>query len=353
MAQETEGQGTSVVADPLDSDFGKVAEPAVAPAAADPRPRNSDGTFKKLHQHETYIVNAARSFGYTQEEIDETPPSQLTREVTKIYQNREAMREKNATQRTLDRSEERTQAAVQAAPPEEDFSIPEDELAGIATIQPGTAKLLKLLPAKLKDVLKENAELKKWRQDRDQLDAEREKRTTLSVVDDAFESLGSAGEQWFGKGSMAGLVDQNGDPVGDEGFRRNVVYQRAKVLPGDTSKTVERKIREAAKLFIKESPAPAPAPEEGNLYGKSTAAPKPAVVERPIVVNGRDYSEDEWAAAYKNGSAAKPTHRQVDDLPPGEEKAIKTVSRHLNESAAQQGQQSRVQKLGLLNDRGA
>ncbi len=344
-------------ANPFDSDFGKptiaVAPPPETPAVApvDDRPRNPDGTFKKIHQHESYVVQAARSFGYTDDEIAETAPTQLHREVTKIYQNRESMRQIAATQKTMDASTQRTQEAVAAIPPEDDFEIPADELEGLAITNPGLAKLFKKLPKALKDTIKENADLKSRLEAREKHDVERENRTTFAMVDDAFESLGEKGAEWFGKGDMASLVDPaTQKPLGQEAMRRNIVYASAGILAGDTAKTIERKIASAAKLFVRESVAAPAKPAEVNPYTDPTngetngTAKEPP--ERSIVVNGKAYSKDEWEQAFGEGGVARPTHRNVDDLPLGEERAIEGI--RAKQRVESGSQQSRISQLGLL-----
>lgn len=333
MAEEVQAAPEPVVnKDPFDSNFGKPVEP-IAPAPVvpvDTRPRNPDGTFARAaSEHPSYLVNAALRFGYSQAEIDSTPTDQLHRECNRIYNHQETMRQEMATQRTFDQDVQRTQDAIQ--PPKEpdaESLLAELEAEGA---EPRYIKVLR--EALLKS--KKTEDIEKRLAERERLDTERSRRTLWSMVDDAFESLGTAGEEYFGKGPRAELVSNS-----EEAIRRDMVYARVQFADGETFKAIEKKIHSGAKLFIKAAAATeVPVAAAANPYQPAPTAP----VARPIASNGRRYTEEEWAAA----GVARPTHRTQDDLPTGEEKALATVAAHL-QANDQKTMKSRISQMGLL-----
>jgi hypothetical protein len=318
--------------DPLSAEFMKPEQAPAQPQAAAPvddRPRNPDGTFKKTsHEHPVWLAQAASQFGYSAEEISSTPTEKLQLECNRIWQHREQARQEAANQRTLEKSEARTQeaaAAVESEPDIEDI-LAEWEKEGV---DPRTVRVLRKLAASAKRVDEVETKVKT----REQRDAEKEARSIEVMVDEAFEGLGEAGEEWFGKGGMRSL-----DSKAPESQRRNVVYNNAGIDALDTPKTIAKKIQAAAKLFLKDSAAPKKPVPDQNAYGTEPAA----TIPKPISANGRQYTAEEWAEA----GGARPTHRTQEELPPGDEKAIRNLDAKLR--GGDRSQAERVRGLGLL-----
>ena len=84
----------------------------------DERPRNPDGTFAAAtpdtpttpapSKHPDYLVKRAEAFGMEPDEIAELTTTQLDRAVWRLVQQRDALREQNASQRQLDVNTVRT-----------------------------------------------------------------------------------------------------------------------------------------------------------------------------------------------------------------------------------------------------
>lgn len=270
-----------------------------APAAE--RPRNADGTFAKPAN----LVEVARSFGYSDSDIDELTTAQLNADCLRLTHKQNTLRSNLAAERTAQDAQVRAPAPERAKP-----QADEDEEALDALEKEGFDPRLSKVVRK---VLKENKQLRSELGGIAQREQLREERTTAEVIDGAFEAMEQAA--LFGEGAIEDLGETA------EGRRRLAVVRMANIdLKKDNATTIRRKVKQTAKeLFGGSEPAKKKAEETpyDAALGKTNGKPAKRI------------TKEQW----NDAATQKPTNREGSDLPPGDEKAIKGVKARLGADA--------------------
>jgi hypothetical protein len=257
-----------------------------APAEVDPqpeslssRPRGPDGRFLKSDEeppskpnHSKNSLRLAGELGFSQSEIESLSPSELD---DAVYWS-----SKQLLTQAREGSKERTMHEAMAAPPRAEPEKQVDE-----KLMDNEEEYDPTLLSILKQQKREIADLKKTLEDLQSRDRAREAQTVSERIDNAFTSLGSEYESYFGSGTVEEL-----DRKGPEYKRRLAVLSL--VQQGGGKGTLESKIRQTAK----------------DLFGERQ--------------RGQRISKEEWSEA----ALARPTQRLNANEPPGREKAIKTVA---------------------------
>lgn len=274
-------------------------------------------------QHPQHLRDAAAYFGLDDSDLDAMTPQQANNLLWKLNnQNMKRWREE-ATQRTIQESQVRVHPAVEA-PNHDDFSefqgidLGKDPETGeqyeLRHLSPALLRLLKQTRAK--DLAKIEA-----------LEARENQRQQMSnteILDDAFESLGADFEAVFGAGS--GVVMNQADP---NFKRRRAVIIESGITDKDPPRVKKQKIIAAAKEMFG-GMAQKPKAEEANGYDKIPGA-KPgktngrvtavAPTQRAPVIRDEDWDD---------AGLMPPSNRDVDDLPEGDEKAVRNLAHKLN-----------------------
>ena len=296
--------------------------PAAAPSPPEPvpvdeRPRNPDGTFaKSAPVHAPEVIRAARTFGFSDEEIAETPANSLYRQVIRLHQEREQAYRALATEQDLTRRDASVQSGAASTPlpavtevPDEDYI---EQFANETGFDKRFAGLVKKLLAENKKLSETVGALSKREQIRDQV-------ATSNVLDRAFGSL-KGYEKQLGKEAMENLVKDS-----PEAKRRIGLLRAAGINPANAGQIPEAQITkalsDAAALML------GPVTTDPYVEAMKPGAPaKPAANGQPP--QGR-FTQKEWDDA----GLAVPTSRGADDLPPGEEKAIRNLAKKLGQEA--------------------
>ncbi len=289
-----------------------MADEATPEPAKDERPRNADGTFAPTEpeatqpSHPSYLVEAAEEFGFSPEEILQLSTNQLSAQLFRLQRQQNNLRvemERNAAQPA-------PQAQTTATPPKDDLGL--GELA--ETIDERFVNVLRRLD-------KENKELRAGLTEVHETEKRRALVSNADIFDDAFESLGKEYEKHFGTGS--GVEMQKADPSYK---RRMAVLQQAGLAEHDTPRIKKRKIMATA----------------SELFGVAAPAPtKDEYDQIPAPVNGaKRITKEQWDSA----GVARPTSREVTELPEGEEKAVANLAKKLGVPAGSASKNH----LGLL-----
>lgn len=285
---------------------------------ADNRPRNSDGTFKKIHSHSAAVVDAAREFGLSDEEIGDTAPATLHRIIITQLKARNDYRDRVAAEKTLQQSEVRTpQPEQRRREPEPAATEPEDELKEL--LHPTLYKRLtaaekenQALKAKFAEIEELKTIVKKGRE-----------ATVNDVIDSAFDDLSRP--DVFGSGGINDLV--NGS---DEVMFRQSVLNAAGVVDGDTPASIKRKVTAAAKRFTAKIQPPQQeqrqTPPNHPIQAKPTIsgyAPAPSSPSNGTNGAARP-TREEWE---RDGPLHKPTARAAEELPYGTDRAVRNLQK--------------------------
>lgn len=244
----------------------------------------------------------AQEYGYDEDEILSTPSEQLSLQLLRIQRNLQQVRQDNAAQRVAQEGQVQT--------PDEPVDIgltPEDE----GEIHPGIVKALKNPHKKIKELEARLAQAEEREKSRAAVSAKER-------IDDAFASLPEKFHKMFGIGTYDELVRKDPSAV----KRRNAALSAAGVdlqhLP--PPRVLVQKLQAGATdLFMV---------EEDTGY-KTNGKVKPP------------YDEETW----NQSGAARPTHRHAEDLPLGEQRAIKALEKRMGADALPS---KRIDDMGFL-----
>ena len=293
--------------DPFDlGDTSKVTPTETPSPAPEARPRNADGTFAPVvppkPQHPAHLVSVAKSFGYSEAELEAIPTEQLNAECWRLNQHRENMRAENATLRDLQPAP-RQPAPVQAPQePDDDVILTELEQQGFEPKLVGIMRKFAKENKALKSALGDVNGLK-------QREQQREVRTLAETIDSAINEFERP--DLFGEGDIGALPEQSAETI-----LRLTIAAQAKIKPEDSMATIRKKIKAVGAAIVAKIPKSAPAapapstdPYEGAIKGKTKTPTK-----------------EEWAQA----ALQRPAGREKPALPDGDQKAISGVKAKLD-----------------------
>lgn len=280
------------------------SQPVAAAPVAQPAlpPRDPDtGRFTKP----SWLLDQARELGFTDEDIRDYTADQLGAACTRMRQRLDRERSEWSRLSAIREQTNPTRPPVPEAdaPPPLDLGIDETGRPRTeADFDPGFLNLLKSQRAELHEVkkqLKQSAE-------RDQQRGQTESREHIESV---FAGLPDHLQGFFGKGDLNDI-----SPI--EQQRRKQILQTIGLI--DTTKAREftrrqlgKAIEDAASTFgLGAKPA---AEKTGYEAEETPPEPKPSK------------AVEKW----NRGGVAKPTNRQVDDLPNGKEKAARNLAANL------------------------
>lgn len=247
-------------------------------------------------KHPAYLVNQAKQFGFSDEEIEEFSQNQLGNTMWRLQQRQEAMRDQSARDRAIVDPPTR-QAPPPAPEPEENLT---DE-----GWDPELNKRFKILQDQRKEMAALKAEIATLK--------ESDKRRVISdearIIDQCFEKLGADYESVFGKGSIQDLA-----PESPERVRRQAAHLAA--IQSNDGSYLSR-LHKTAKLMF-----PPKAKEVAKPANEYETPPTNGVKPR--------ITQEEWDDA----ALAKPTARKATELPHGEERARRNLAKKLAEQEA-------------------
>jgi len=292
----------------------------------DVRPRNPDGTFAPVtppaepapptSRHPAYLIEQAKSFGYTEEEIEDTPTHILGKTMHRL--NQQALRFRDEQLRARQVSEGQVRAPQPAPAIEEDIELDwgtDEEGRPLAEkdFHPGVVKALKSLAKKQRD---ETKGLREELSKRDEREQQRENNRAAAVFDAAFASLGAEYEIAVGKGPGREM----GQAQQDEYDNRIAILTKAQADPRvHTVAQVKAKVKAAAEKMFGKFLGKHPAPYAE--VGKTPKQPAPPTngVPKPRI------TPEEWEEA----ALARPTQRQSSEQK-GEELAVKNLAARMD-----------------------
>lgn len=287
-----------VEADTPKADKADKADKSEAKPEAKPVAEAKPVEAAKPAKHDPYIERMAKRFGASQEWIDAQVPEFLEAEV-----HRAIARGSNppATEKV-----EPKPAEIEYEFKGEKRKITEEDFP-------------ELFPA-FQAQHQQIAELRKYIEDERKARDESQRESAWEAVDDQFAEQADL----FGKGRTSEL-----DKSTNEYKRRSLVVREADIRPGMTPKQIRARLAKAAEIFgavpavakpaAESAKAPAKElPERDAETGQFVAAPAHPVKALE--------EEQRWAA---NGQS-RPTNRTAPELPPGEERGKKNLSKLLN-----------------------
>lgn len=277
---------------------------AAAPAQDNPPPAPAP----TKHEHSRRSILEAKRAGFSQEEIDSTPPDVLEDRLYEKHLELLARLESYAQQQDQIRQHAPSPPPSPPPEPEEEISFAEGEM------DPRFQKLAERLKAKsqkLNDLEAQNKAILEKQTASEKREQEREIREKVGALDRFFNSLPA--DYGFGKGSIR--------TIGKEaGLKRKAVVD-ALATYGTSEEnfwdTYESSGNEAVKALFG---ALTPAPTLANAYKPNDGKPRAA--------DGK-FTKEQWDAA----GAAVPTER-LDDEPPSTAKAVKNAEAKLAEMRA-------------------
>lgn len=284
----------------LDIDLDLPPEPLAPRVSAKPSaaPVTSQIPSGETHQHTRGNVRRAKRLGASPEQIAATLPDDLDDWIdaeTEARAREELRMEREQMMRRYEQQSRQQPASPAAPPAEEDYSIDNTEVEGLATTHPTIAKAIKKLP----ELMKENAALKKRLDARDQSEGQHRQQEVIDALDDGFEALEDA--ESYGEGSGMTL-----DAKSETLARREALIRAAGIdLNKDSTKTIARKLKAAHKLLGRAKAEPK---KLLGAYGREVddaePEPEPARGLRPNG-NGKRFTREDFAAA----QTATPTNR--------------------------------------------
>lgn len=293
-------------------DPAEVAEEPLASASAT-QTRNPDGTFGSKVEpapvapkqgHPEYLLARALDLGLDADEVAEYTTPQLDKMLWRLTKDRIAAREAAATSRTLQEPSSSTArpaespVATSPAPAVESFDL------GFP-VEGYEPEMIAALKKHFGGMKSEIAELRGRLEVAERRDFSRSQQSAASMIDDAFSQIPQL-EKYVGKGSIDDLAKD-----APERKRRTLLLQAAGITSADQVKkgTILSTLKKAAELLYPDA-----------------APPPPAVTTPP---NGTQrITEDQWARA----SVARPTHRSGAPEPKGEERAIRNLTKKMQEA---------------------
>lgn len=294
----------------------KPSSPEAAPSAED-RPRNPDGTFAAFQKHiepakpdplaklPSYLVEQARDFGFSDDEIGEMSVNVLGKTINQMHRQQHALRNSFARERQISDGQVR---APEPKPPEEpdvDLGIDNE-----ADYDPKLLGALKKLARANRDEVKA---LKGELAQRDMRDRERGNRRSVAMIDAAFAALPEY-EKIFGKGPGTQLGSDK-----PEMRRRIAVLRMANVDKSEIVSVAELKaqIKQATEdLYPSSFISP-----EADPYAAADKKPEKNGKAKPRI------TEEEWA----DGALARPTQRKGADVVKGDALAVANMEKRLRD----------------------
>jgi hypothetical protein len=271
------------------------------------------------------MIAEAREMGFSDDDLADMPTAALYKTIQiAARQQRDHLREMAKAKTVMN-------AEVRNPEPKQEYDFGTNPETG----QPITEA--EIHPT-LAMAIKQNTELRKALQAKDQQDKQRNFWDVAETIDDIFENMGSKYEKILGKGTGVEL-NQAKDP----GLKRRlaVLAEAGINVEGVSAAQIRRmsgKIKAAADLLygpaLEAAPPPPADPNPYSQPAKKNGAPPPV-------------STDEW----EEGAVAVPTSRPPVELPPGDERAVKNLEQKMNDLRAHgsRGRQSDAEiKRGLF-----
>jgi hypothetical protein len=299
-----------------------------------PQARDAAGRFVPAEAtaaaHPAYLVEAARDLGFSEDEIADLPTAKLHNVVHRWQQAQARHRDRDATQRTLDRPAGTSPegpgapaAPVGAPAPADDVAIDLgiDEGDYDPVLLGGIKKALKNVLAPYQQKIKALEAVVGELRTRE---VHRENETNAERLDRAFAGLGD--KEFLGDGPGRTL---KGDSP--EFSRRMAILNEAARLTGTKTPSVQQVIDQVQKAHK-------------NLFGgrsQPTAAPAP---QQPAKSKDGHPTPEEWA----RGGVQVPTARQQPALPPGEERAKRNLREKFKEAGTGEDAEDSEIMNGLL-----
>ncbi len=253
----------------------------------------------------SYLIEAARDFGLTDEEIFAMPPAVLAKTMWQAKRAMDNVRQQLSRQQTVQDGQVRNPEPQQPQAPDDlDFEVTEE-------VHPTIATGLNNLRAQVKAQRDQNKSLLQEVQQLRSRDQQRELNRAAAIYDAAFQALGLEYEPVLGKGAGRDM-----DNSSAEYKRRIAVLTEAGADPRVlTPGQIKAKVKAAAELLYPRSPAKAAADAYAEVDPKANGKPR--------------ISEKEWNEA----GLARPTARKVDDEPPSEQKAVRKLQEKMNQAS--------------------
>lgn len=324
MAEPVATPETPIATTPAASASAMIFDAEESVASATPAtPTPPTPAVVEKPKHTARALRLAGEFGFTQAEIDEMTPEELTRSVDIAAIQTARMNKEYATAMAHIQARQPQPpptpdaVAATAANPEDELSLDEN------VVHPEVIKANRLL----KDMAKKLREQEAREQSRNQAEAERTNLERFEVIDNAFESLGDTYRALLGNGSASDLK-----PESAEMKRRMAVLQQTGLDFNKpmSAKALTKAIVSTAQLLFGAAAQPAVA----DPYAAGVNGSAPVTPSRPVPPkdsrNGRFVS----ATEYENGALATPTQRKEIDLPPGRERAVANVAKILGDRGA-------------------
>lgn len=329
MAGEPQPATAAAVIDPSEYDLGNtnldMRQPSGIPEPP-PQPRAENGQFAAAPEtpaappastHPGYLVEFAKEFGFTDEEITSLSTEQLGRSVGILRKrDRERMSQLSAEYQVHNPRQPVAPPAPVVPPPEPEIDLGIDE----SQYGPGMIEAMKKVR---RDSIKENQQLKEQLAAIQAQQQEQLQTASANHLDAAFDALGDGYEHVFGKG--LGLEIEQDDPLS---IQRRVeiikaIAARDRINPYKISpKALAAKIKSIADPLYKIQP---PAP------------PKPAAPADPYAngglptpTNGKGasrFTPEQWEQA----GLSTPTARKGSSEPKGEELAKANLAKRQRE----------------------
>lgn len=321
MSQPSDASKIEVANLPNKADMGFFTDPrnktqassmaTVEPPKPIPPKDPETGKFVKAEavkeRHAQEMLDIAAYFGLDEASVADLPPHKLSSLLLKMQQQHLQQAKQDNLARLFEASQART-AAVEPAKPKDEFAEFEGiDLGTDEAGQPLSARdihpgILRLLKAKLAPVASELSSIKS--QTKNQHD---------SAVDDSIAALEAT--DYYGDGDMIDFAQ--GTP---ERFRRQTLYTSAGILPTDSARQIASKIKKADKILRTSSQA---VPQANSSEYQAASSQAPSV---PV------FTEEQFAL----GGLNAPTSRELEEIPNGEEKAIRALEEKMGTGRSKQ-----------------
>lgn len=312
--------------------------PASSASPGQAQPRNPDGTFASPATpegtnpritHPASLVEAATTYGFSDSEIAALPTDQLHAQVWRMHKVHQGLRQQMDADRAKIADTQRKEQPVAPVPA---IDPEEEELLTLERegLDPRLTKFLKLS----RSAKKELEELKAHVQEREQRDQKRVISGVDAMVEDGFAALGDSFKKIFGTGTLNELGENS--PAAKRRF--DVVRSAGIDINTDSAATIKKKITAAANSIysdmIDQAVIPA-VPAAPSAYGAALNGKQ---------ANGTTPSKEDWNQA----GLRRPTSREVEELPPGEERAIRNLAKKMGADVG--AVPDSVEKDGFLPD---
>jgi len=271
----------------------------------------TESTPPPVPTHTQEALDAAAYFGIPEDVVKDLAPHKLSSMLIRMQQQQLVQQRQEALQRTFEESQARTAAVP--PPPKDiydefkdiDLGTEEDGTPTIRTIHPA---LLKVLKAKLD---KQEATIRELK------DTEEKRLNTQldDAVDEAVAELNA--KEFYGEGGLRELAQD-----APERQRRLKLYRDAEINPNvDSPRKISVKIKKAHEDRLKEISLLAASQKPVAATPGGYEAPTPSQPSE-----GPRFTPEQFA----EGALSGPTSRELEELPNGEEKAIRGLEKALN-----------------------